>query len=292
MSEKPTPWSEVVSGLFAILTAISTYLGTQPLTTLFAVLLGAAVTYTVQSRLQRESEKRSRNADYIENYYAPLLVEIQKIQEDVLNNVSAFYDFQNLDNFKTRPQFYTMGKRFRADFANFTDDVIRLPGKTRFNRDRVINLICEKGSSYLNSKPTRIIAFSSDPNNSPIRLRYFHESEGINEPIYNCLLQDKSPTEIIKEKVTNFNEENLTVEFNLWVEDMTTGRKSAELDTKKYSEVRDMLDKLLSEVKGELNRDLSYNSFKVDLAVLRKKAESVSSRLARYIEEYVPIVDI
>ena len=126
LDERSSPWSEVVSGIFAILTAIATYLGTQPLTTLFAVLLGATVTYSVQKRLQRESEKRSRNADYVEKYYGPLLVEIQKMQETVLNDVSEHYDFKSLEDFKTRPQFYTMGKKLRTDFLIFANEV----GKT------------------------------------------------------------------------------------------------------------------------------------------------------------------
>jgi len=81
LSEKSTLWSEVISVILAVLTAIFTYLGTQPWNTLFAVLLGAFVTYTVQKRLQRESEKRARNAEYVEKYYGHLLVEIQKIQD-------------------------------------------------------------------------------------------------------------------------------------------------------------------------------------------------------------------
>jgi len=67
------------------------------LTTIFAISLGAGITYTIQKKLHRESEKRSRNTEYVEKYYGPLLVEIQK---NIFADISGHYNFQNLDSFK------------------------------------------------------------------------------------------------------------------------------------------------------------------------------------------------
>jgi len=295
LSEKATPWSELASGLFTILTVVTTYLGTQPFTTLFAVLLGAFVTYAVQKRLQKGSEKRSRNAEYIEKFYGPLLVEIQKIQDTVLTSVSGSYNFENLKSFKMLPQFYTMGKKLRADFLSFSDEIRKLAQKISFYKNRIIDLIHEKGQAYLTDTFGKTygkrVTFVSDHSYSPISLRYELESEWFRTSLETCILQDKSPINIIKDKVSNFQVDNLKVEIYYTV-DEGKGGYSSYYDTRSYSERKEILDKILSEVKSELNKDQAYNDFRTELNDLRKKADSISSRLAKYIETHVSTVDI
>jgi hypothetical protein len=291
LSEKPTPWSEITSGLLAVLTAISTYLGTQPLTTLFAVMLGAFVTYTVQKRLQSESEKRTRNVEYVETYYGPLLVEIQKIQDELLNNVSYYSDYNKVLGFKTHPQFYTMGKKLRVDFIDFTDKIVKLNEKIRFYKDKIIDLVCEKGQPHLVNPPGKTVVFNSDKSYSPIYFRYKRESDFFWVFVYDCILQDRNPIDIIKEKAANFQEEYLEIEFSLRVDD-NTGHIAIESDQKRYSDRKEIIDQIVSEVTDELNQDQSYNDFRRELNDLRQKTASLSSRLAEYIEEYVSIVDI
>jgi len=291
LSEKPTPWSEMVTAISGFLTVLSNYLGTQPLTTLFAVLLGAAVTYTIQERLQRESEKRSKNVEYVEQYYGPLLLEIQNIQDRILDNVSGFYDFQNFDGFRTRPQFYSMGRKFREDFVNFCDEIRNFANQIAYQRNKIINLICEKGKRFLEiPSGASGIAFQNDSSYSPIYLRYFRESDMTTETLYNCFLQEKSPTELIKEKVTKFQEDFLVVDFNLKV-DRAQGWGS-EHSEKPYPERKEVLEKLIFDVKEELNKDQSYIEFRKELEKLRKNAESISTRLSNHINKYVSTVDI
>ena len=295
MSEKPTPWSEFASGLLAVLTVIATYLGTQPLTTLFAVLLGAFVTYAVQKRLQRESEKRSRNTEYIEKFYGPLLVEIQKIQDTVLANISGSYSFENLNNFRMLPQFYTMGKKLRVDFLSFSDEIGKLAQKITFYKNKILDLIHGKGQTSLSDTLGKIygkkVIFIPDYSYSPISFRYERESELLRITLENCILQDKSPINIIKEKVSNFQADDLKVEFYYVVDD-GKGGYGPKYDTRSYPEREEIIDKIFSEVKSELNKDQAYNDFKTELNDLKKKADSISSRLAKYIGAYVSTVDI
>jgi len=291
MEERSTPWSEVTSGIFGILTAIATYLGTQPLSTLFAVLLGAAVTYSVQKRLQRDSEKRSRNVEYVEKYYGPLLVEIQKIQATVLNDVSGHYDFTSLKDLQTRPQFYTMGKKLRADFLFFIDEIARLAGKMNFYRRKIGGLIRQMGTPYIVNPPGKLCEFVPDLNYAPIYLRYAHESEWFAGTLEDCILRDKSPADIVKDKVTGFQKESLEVEFYLLAKD-EQGGSGAEYDRKSYPEREEVLNDIVSKVNTELSKDDGYRIFKSELSDLRRKAASLSARLAKYVEKYVSIVDI
>ena len=291
MSEKSTSWSEIASGVFATLTLISTALSTPPWSTLFAVLFGAIVTYMVQNRLQRESEKRKVNVDYVEKYYGPLLVEIQKIQDEVLTDVSGYYETRKLDTFKINPQFNTMGKKLRKDFLSFLDEIEKLTKKIRYYNGKVIDLICEKGNRFLISQPGTTINFIKDYSNPPILLRYSYGPDRVNIYLNDSILQDRNPIHIIEEKVANFQEPGLQVEFNLETRNdegiLRSGR-----DSKSYFERSMILDNIISEVKEELNRDESYRDFKVDLNNLIKNGDSLSTRLVGYIGKYVSIVDI
>jgi len=291
LSEKSTPWSEIVSGISAFFALILTYLGIQPWNTLFAVVFGAAITYLVQKRLQGESEKRNVNLNYIETYYGPLLVEIQKIQYEVLSDMSGYYDFKKFDTFVKSPQFYTMGKKLRADFLTFSDEVEKLDKKISFYNNKIIDLIREKGNHYLTGPIDVKTIFIQDSSNPPIFLRYSNgpDKTGIN--LNNSILQDKNPIDIIKEKVKNFQEQCLQVELNLekWKGELLfeSGR-----DSKSYTERSMILNNIISEVQEELNRDKSYKDFKLELNNLKKMAENISSRLTKYINKYISIVDI
>ncbi|MCJ7422774.1 hypothetical protein MUP01_00690 [Candidatus Bathyarchaeota archaeon] len=291
MSGNSSPWSELLSGVFAVLTAIATYLGTQPFSTLFAVLLGAAVTYSVQKRLQRESEKRSKNAEYVEEYYGPLLLEIQKIQRVVLIDVSERYDFGNLEEFKARPQIYTMGGKFSADFLAFSDEIMKFPEKTRYYRDRIRKLIHEMGNDFLANPAGGHRSFVSDLSYAPVSLKYSFESDWFEVPLDSCVLRGKSPIDIIKDKATSFNEESLGVVLYLVVDDRRGGF-SNEYDVKSFTERKEMLNEILSRVNAELDKDVGYNNFRSELTELRKTAASLSNRLAKYVEKYVSTVDI
>lgn len=289
MSERP--WSEVLSGIFAILTVIATYLGTEPLNTLFAVLVGAFVTYSVQKKLQRESEKRSRNAEYVEKYYGPLLVEIQKIQETVLNLVSGHYNFESLEDFKTRPQFYTMGKKLRRDFLAFADEIVKLAEKITFYTGKIMDLIREAGNVYLENPPGKLCAFVPDHSYSPIYLKYFRESERFTTTLQDCILRDKSPIDMVKDEVTDFQEESLEVDFFLECK-YEKGGFSHESDRKSFPDRKEILSEIVSKVNAELGKDDGYKNFKSELSDLREKAESLSARITKYVEEYVSMVTI
>jgi hypothetical protein len=288
LSEKPTPWSEILTAISGVLTVVANYLGTQPLTTLFALLLGSTLTYTVQKRLQRETEKRSKNIEYVEQYYGPLLLEIQKIQEKVLTDFIGNYSLGNLIGFKTQPQFYTMGKKFRADFLSFIDEIDKLARNIQFYRRSINKKVNEEGNTYIVTEFGKNVTLNYDPHNSSIILIYTHEGETSHASLVDCIIQDKSPIEIISENVSNFLQEDLQVSFNL----LDTKNNTQKYDRKSYAERRVILDKILLEIQAELNQDQSYKGFKRECENLREKAESISSRLTKYVEEYVSIVDI
>ncbi len=292
MSENHTPWSEIITAISGFLTVLSNYLGTQPLTTLFAVLLGATATYTIQKRLQRESEKRSKNVEYVEQYYGPLLLEIQDIQDKILDNVSGFYEFRNFDGFRTRPQFYSMGRKFREDFVKFNDEIRNFADQIIYQRNKIINLICERGKPFLEiPSGAENIAFLNDSSYPPIYLRYIRESDRVAGPLHDCFLQEKSPIELIKEKVTKFQEKFLVVEFDLEVDRGKQGH-DREHSEKSYLERKKVLERIIFDVKEELNKDQSYVEFRKELEKLRNNAESISTRLSNYINKYVSTVDI
>jgi len=256
------------------------------------VLLGATVTYSVQKRLQRDSEKRGKNAEYVEKYYGPLLVEIQKIQETVLNDVSNYYDFHSLEDFKTRPQFYTMGKKLREDFLTFTVEIVKLVDKIGFYRGRVKDLIREIGDAHVVSPLGRRSSFVSDLSYSPVYLKYCRESERFAGTLDDCILLGKSPVDLVKGKVAHFQEESLEVEFYVDVE--LTGLISAhtkEYDRKSFHERKEILDEIVLKVNAGFDKDDGYRNFQSELADIRKKAASLSVRIRKYVERYVSTVD-
>lgn len=290
MSVNPRPWSEVLSGVFAVLTAIATYLGTAPFNTLFAVLLGAAVTYSVQRRLQRDSEKRSKNVEYVEKYYGPLLVEIQKIQENVLDSISG-YDYTRLEEFKTQPQFYSMGKQLKADFLGFADAIAKFSSKISYYKETTQRLICKFGNDYLSNPPGKRRRFASEQSYPPVYLKYHHKFEWFMTKLEDCILLGKDPVEMVKEKAVNFQEENIEVEFWLEVED-EAGVSHKSYEPTAFRERKEAVREIIAKVRAELDKDEGYRVFQSELCDLRQKALRLSARLCKYVEGYVSIVEI
>ena len=291
MSVNPRPWSEVLSGVFAVLTAIATFLGTKPFDTLFAVLVGAAVTYSVQKRLQRDSEKRSKNVEYVEKYYGPLLVEIQKIEENVLDSISDRYDYTRFEEFKTQPQFYSMGKKVKADFLGFADAIVKFSRKISYYKEATQRLICKFGNDYLGNTPRKRRRFAFEQSHPPVYLKYHHKSQWFMTKLEDCILLGKDPVEMVKEKAVNFQEENIEVEFWLEVED-ETGISHRSYETTAFHERKEAVREITAKVRAELDKDEGYRVFQSELSDLRQKALSLSARLSKYVERYVSIVEI
>jgi hypothetical protein len=293
LSEKQLSLSNILPWLYGVLTCVLTlifsYNNIQPWSTLFAILFGAFITYIVQDILQRDSEKRRINVDYVEKYYGPLLAEIQKIHNGVLINVGRNNDLRNLYNFRTQPQFYTMGDKLKTDYLSFNDEIGKLTDKIGFYDNKIIELIREKGNSFLMDWSNA--TFSSDHSYNPISLVYSYKGERASISLNNSILQEKNPVEIIKERVINFQEKGLQVEFYLDIKD-EIGNINRVPDKKSYSERSKIIDEVFTYVRDNLYRDESYHDFKAELDNLRKKGESISSRLTEYIEKYVSIVNI
>jgi hypothetical protein len=141
------------------------------------------------------------------------------------------------------------------------------------------------------SAPGKSFSFVSDRGYSPVNLRYNRESEWFFASLEDCILRGSSPIEIVKNRVANFQEESLEVEFYLDVKD-DHGGFGHEYDRKNFPQRKEVLDEIISRAVAELNKDEGYRDFQRELADLRRKAASLSGRLGKYVGEYVSIVNI
>lgn len=104
-------------------------------------------------------------------------------------------------------------------------------------------------------------------------------------------MRNKSPIDVVKDKVTDFQEASLDVEFFLEAK-YDQGGSGQERDIKSFPERKEVLTEIISKVNAELDKDDGYKNFKSELSDFRKKAESLSVRLTKYVEECVSIVNI
>jgi len=96
---------------------------------------------------------------------------------------------------------------------------------------------------------------------------------------------------LVRDSVTDFKEEGLEVDFYLDVDD-GQGNIGKDHDSKNFTERKELLSEIISKVNVELYKDVGYRNFKSEMFELGKKAASLSTRLTKYVENYVSIVDI
>jgi hypothetical protein len=245
----------------------------------------------VQRRLQRDSEKRSKNVEYVEKYYGPLLIEIEKIKENVLDSISDRHDYTRFEEFKTQPQFYSMGKKVKADFLGFAGAIEKFSRKIGYYKETTQRLICKFGNDYLSNTPGKRCRFAFEQSHPPVYLNYQHKFEWFMTKLEDCILLDKDPVEMVKEKAVNFQEENIEVEFWLEVED-ETGVSHKSYEPTAFREKKEAVREIIAKVRAELDKDEGYRVFQSELSDLRQKTLSLSARLSKYVERYVSIVEL
>jgi len=284
-------WSEIAVLISGIGSAIFFVLNLEPFKTLFAYITGATITIFFQRRLQNEAEKRRKNTEYVETYYGPLLITLQEIrkslfEEALLRNIQIM----TLKEFQWKPQIFTMDEKLRSTFITIINDVDRANEELLHYTRKIKEIINEKGNKYLEKPPSGSLRFNPDTSYSPIHLRYSHNAERITESLETCIILDKEPVEAIKQRIRDFHEEDLSVEFYLEVGYVPSG-SGLKIDEKRYSERKAVLNKIITEVKSELAQDKGYNDFKSHLELLRKKLQGFSSHLEPHVQKYVSIVD-
>jgi hypothetical protein len=293
LSENDTPWSTISTIISGFFTFLGYYLNIEPFKILFSVLFGAMVTFWVQDRLGKNTEKREINRKYVEDFYAPLLAEIHDIQGKVLHEVSMNYDRKKIERFIHEPQFYTMAYPIREDYQTFAYIIESLLDQIRYYNRYIQELIRAKGNIYLaQRKEANIDTVIFHPQmENPILLRYNHKAEFVAEALEHCFLRDQTPLEIIEYHLANLQKEFLNVEYDLLI---TQGENEPLYirDIKPFSERENEINNIIADVKQELLKDNAYQDFKTELHTMRKRATDLVERLSDYINEYLSLVDI
>lgn len=278
----------VISGIGS---AIFFALNLEPFKTLFVFIFGSIFSTVIQKRLQNDAEKRSKNREYVETYYGPLLITLQEIRRSIFEEAFlSDVDIGKLHEFQSKPQIFTMGEKLRLKFITIINDVYMANRELPYYTQKIRKLICEKGYKYLEKRPDGQLQFNPDTGSSPIWLKYEYNAGWTSKSLEACIILDKEPMEIIKERVRDFHEKGLSVSFELQLLSSLHGW-SREVDQKPYSERQGVLNNIITEVRSELAQDKGYTDFKSHLDSLKEKLQSLTSSLSSHVEKYVSTVE-
>jgi hypothetical protein len=294
------PWAEVFATISAAFLVVAWIIDKQSGTNFFntlgpfgGLITGSSLTYVVQRRLQSGAERRSRNREYVQEYYGPLLTKIEEIRKGIREHASLGpEDLDEVRSYTVKPQYYTMGGKLRDDFSSFLTGLERVQRQAPFYRSRITDLIVQKGNVHLNaSRPGALLVPDVVP--SPVLLRYADGHEAHSFSLVDCVLLGKKPLDMIRDEVPGFREESLSLAYsiNTPARETTRGRVVLPVE-QRYGECNGAADRIVDEVRMEVTTISGYSSFIEDCASLAKLGDSLSQRLTKYVGQYVQSVDI
>ena len=126
--------------LSAIAATISAIYSIPLVSSLFTFLVGAGVTFLVQSRLQDRAEKRKLRVKAIEELHIPLYLKLEEIKEKLLLNLETV-NVGTWNPLFDKPQMFTLKPDFKEQIIDFYKSANELEVKFRGVEGAVIDII-------------------------------------------------------------------------------------------------------------------------------------------------------
>ncbi len=276
----------IISTILGVLSFFSQIPGLQWIT---ALLIGAFITYAVQSKLQDRRLKGQIRKENIEEIYALLYLEIKNIRENLLQYPThATIDVWR--KFRETYRIFAIGTTFVNKLTDFYDRVeelsIDINKSKNLVKDALYDKFVEKFLPSIGNENYKIQK-SSDRPGFNIRYEKKLRIEEIN--IINYALINKNPLNGTSERDSNFSIENCYIEFtSTTLPDPIYADRSnipIKLHLNKYL---DEFNSFLKAVEEVLGVNIIIKRIRNESSELIDIAKNLESKIDKYIKKYYP----
>lgn len=259
----------VVAGLVALL---SWFYSSELFATVAGVLIGAGVTYVVQTRTQKNSWKREYSVKIAEDVYGALYSEVSGIVADLETGRFFQLIFGKWGEFRKDHRHLMVTKEFREQLDKLSEGVKEYD-------DDDLRLIQEVLPGIVNEASKTVFGLIANTIN--IEVKYKHANGNYGQENYNpleCLTRRKHPREIVLESYPRSEILGIQVSFGYAQEVFRPLPSPPTVDEAKFNEFWNLCRE--QEERNEL-----YKTVIQKQSLLLKESKLILEELTKRIEE-------
>lgn len=292
-------WTDVGTGIATVGSAIGaaiSWLYSFPIvSSLFTFLVGAFVTFFVQSKLQDRSERRRLRVKAIEELHIPLYLRFEEIKEKLLLDLEPV-NVGSWNPLLDKPQMFTLKHDHREQIINFFKESDKLEEKflgikgiaafiifTSAKR-RLVPALIESGLIKL-PKEAGLIEVENEGESLGFSVFLNRPYWATRAPILPCGILNRNPVDYLEKKYLCFAVDKLMLSMRISYLGVS-GRyaQNVEIDLKENAELfRNYWKQLTNELNG--NKDIAkFNAMREELIPV---CDDILNRLKKHIETYI-----
>jgi hypothetical protein len=288
-------WTGIGTAISAFGATVSALYSNPIISSLFTFLVGAFVTFFVQSKLQDRSEKRKLRVTNIEELHIPLYLEIENIKEKLLLALEEYSLISSKEELLSKPQMFSIPHELRTKINLFLSETENLQERmsgakgiaTKIISQKVTEILLPKinESSNLNYVSDLHVESMIDGNN--LRISIERPNWIMYAPITEIAILDGNPISYLKSKYQAFNAD----EFFLTTNIKQYGVAVPMTKTLKFNLYEKNGYEVFSSFWKEAIFDIQKNPDIATFNSIREKlipfCDEISLKLKKYIEKYV-----
>ena len=209
--------------LSAIAATISAIYSIPIVSSLFTFIVGAFVTFLVQSRLQDRAEKRKLRVKAIEELHIPLYLKLEKIKEELLLNLEMV-NIGTWDPLFDKPQMFTLKTEFKKDLIDFFKQANKLEEQFQGIKGIAIEVINNNFEKQLVpmfkeqniiDKMTKLIEIEKGNEGIIFCIRLARLYWAFDAPILSLAILNKDPITYLENSHKSFETDKLILVFRI-----------------------------------------------------------------------------
>lgn len=194
----------------AVAMAISWLASSDIFTTLLAVLVGAGITYFVQTRTQKKAQERAWKREYtldiIEKVYGPLFEEIDKLLRHMKNEYYEMLSTPKLWEIESTYRYLMLDEDFKRNVKQFYGKVEAFNKTlTRIRREILDTIVKEEAERFLGFQPKTLELV--------VKGKSFNEWTSMKVEIPLTLLKRKQPIQMVSDLYPELKEPSFSLEI-------------------------------------------------------------------------------
>ncbi len=288
-------WASVGTTLSAIGATIFAVLSIPLVSSLFTFLVGAFVTFLVQSKLQNRSEKRKLRVKAIEELHIPLYLKFEEIKEKLLLNLEEA-NVGSWNPLFDKPQMFTLEHDFKEQILDFYNEADKLEEKFRGIKGTAVDIIFKNVENLLVPvlKEKGLIEIPKEANG--LRVEKGADSIGLSlrlrraywaadAPLVTCALLNRDPIIYLETNHRTFKMDKMLLLIS--VNYHFGGNYRTEYSKIDVIEHQSLFRDFWKQLTDELSNNPDINKFNEMRQELIPVCDDLLNRLKKHIETYV-----
>lgn len=292
--------ASIGTSLSAIGATISAWYSNAIVSSLFTFLVGAFVTFAVQSKLQDRSEKRKQKVQAIKKVHIPLFLRIEDIKETFLLKLEDV-NVGTWNPIFDKPEMFTLKLEFKNQIIDLFEKTNKLEEDFQGLKGTIVDIIFKNTKNKLVPMLKEKGLVKPDDNSMGVTIEKgadkafsVHidrgESWGATAPSLLCAVLNENPVSYIEKRYKAFETDKISL--CLTIQQLLPNQSKPQHIKVDLAENMELFNTYWEQLIADINNNQDIAKFNQRRKDIIPCCDELLSKLKKHIEKYVEIQEI